>query len=83
MWGDAAHWTRPVATGALQSRWGLRRDNASASLWLPNLVAFGGLPTRAQLDQRPSRFSTRLRLLPTFFTAFLTAALDLRVFFAA
>ena len=32
---------------------------------------------------RPSLRSTRLRLSPTFFTAFLTAALDLRVFFAS
>jgi hypothetical protein len=32
---------------------------------------------------RPSRFSTRLRLLPTFLTAFFTAALELWLFFAS
>jgi hypothetical protein len=34
-------------------------------------------------SQRPRRPSTRLRLLPTFLTAFFTAALDRRVFFAS
>jgi hypothetical protein len=33
--------------------------------------------------QRPSRCSTRLRLLPTFLTAFFTAPADLLAFFAA
>ena len=32
------------------------------------------------LSHLPSRFSTRLRLLPTFFTAFFTAAADRPVF---
>jgi hypothetical protein len=33
--------------------------------------------------QRPSRFSTRLRALPTFLTVFFTAGADFPVFFAS
>jgi hypothetical protein len=38
---------------------------------------------RRKLNQRPRRFSTCLRLLPTFFTAFFTAAAERLVFFAS
>jgi hypothetical protein len=50
------------------------------------LPAFFSLPEAAfgeKLNQRPRRFSTCLRLLPTFFTAFFTAAAERLVFFAS
>jgi hypothetical protein len=37
--------------------------------------------TPGKLAERPSRFSTRFRLLPTFLTAFFTAAAERSVFF--
>jgi hypothetical protein len=45
-----------------------------------SLSRYGRLYSR---DRLPSRLSMRLRLLPTFFTAFFTAALDRPVFFAS
>jgi hypothetical protein len=46
-------------------------------------TAFSVFNGHHQGGQRPKRLSTFLRLLPTFFTVFFTAAADLPVFFVS